>query len=150
MNIYPFVTHRIVNWGDMDSLAHVNNAKYFSWFEDARIDLFEKLGMVSLAPSSTFGPILAYIDCQFIVPVTHPDEVLIGSWVSRIGNTSLQVDHVVHSQKYDSAVMASSKSIVVMINYQTSEKLRVPDDLRKTIKQSQEGFDIQRLKQSDN
>ncbi len=149
MNIYPFVTHRIVNWGDMDSLAHVNNAKYFSWFEDARIDLFEKVGIDSLAPTSTSGPILAYIDCQFIIPVTHPDEVLIGSWVSRIGNTSLQVHHVVHSQKHESTVVATSKSVVVMINYQTSKKLRVPDTLRQSIALAQEGFDIQRLKQSD-
>lgn len=149
MTIYPFVTHRIVNWGDMDSLAHVNNAKYFTWFEDARIDLFEKLGMDSVVPSSASGPILAYIDCQFIIPVTHPDEVMIGSWVSNIGNTSLQVDHKVHSQKHEYGVVATSKSIVVMINYQTLEKLRVSDDLRQAIRLAQNGFNIQRLKQSD-
>ena len=30
-----------VRWGDQDPLGHVNNARFFTYFEQARIDYFD-------------------------------------------------------------------------------------------------------------
>ena len=40
---YPLAMTFPVLWGDMDALGHVNNVRYFRWYESARIALFEKL-----------------------------------------------------------------------------------------------------------
>lgn len=44
MEGFPVVVRIPVLWGDMDALGHVNNARYFAWFESARIALFERVG----------------------------------------------------------------------------------------------------------
>ena len=35
----------LVHWGDMDAFGHVNNAKYFTYCESARISYFEAIGL---------------------------------------------------------------------------------------------------------
>ncbi|WP_459075898.1 acyl-CoA thioesterase, partial [Legionella pneumophila] len=32
-----------IAWGDMDALGHVNNARYFDYFQEARIDWLREL-----------------------------------------------------------------------------------------------------------
>ena len=44
-----------VLWGDMDALRHVNNARYFAWFEAARIAYFERIGASLPGAGATVG-----------------------------------------------------------------------------------------------
>ena len=39
---YPLSIEQDVLWGDMDAFQHVNNAVYFRYFEDIRLNFFEK------------------------------------------------------------------------------------------------------------
>jgi acyl-CoA thioester hydrolase len=118
-----------VAWGDMDALGHVNNARYFTYLESARIAFLAPFDDIMPLPGSTTGPILAYIDCQFLVPVTFPDEVMVGSSVAEIGNTSIGITQEICSIRHDRTV-AQSKTVVVLIDYRTGEKVRVPDPVR--------------------
>ena len=34
-----------IAWGDMDALGHVNNARYFDYFQEARIEWLAGLGL---------------------------------------------------------------------------------------------------------
>jgi len=34
----------VVKWGDMDALSHVNNAQYFRYFEQVRLDWYHNSG----------------------------------------------------------------------------------------------------------
>ena len=45
---YPVVLDVCVAWGDMDALGHVNNARYFSYFESARLAYFDQIGFMSM------------------------------------------------------------------------------------------------------
>ena len=56
----------------MDAFSHVNNAKYFTYFETARMAYFEQTGVMSLEMTRE-GPILASTQCRFKLPVTYPD-----------------------------------------------------------------------------
>jgi len=47
MEGFPVVVALPVQWGDMDALSHVNNARYFTWFEGARIALFRRVGLLA-------------------------------------------------------------------------------------------------------
>ena len=61
--------------GALDALGHVNNARFFSWFESARIALFERIGVATSGPSEV-GPILATTTCDFLRPVVFPATVV--------------------------------------------------------------------------
>ena len=40
----PVVIDQVVDWGDMDSFGHVNNVVYFRYFENARVEYFQRIG----------------------------------------------------------------------------------------------------------
>lgn len=129
---YPVSFPITVHWGQMDALGHVNNARYFEFFEAARIEYFRKVGQEELQAGQGDGPVLAQIGCQFMRPVTYPDNLAIGCWVERIGNTSLKMNYEVYSQK-EKAVMATGESIVVMIDYTTGKKVPVSAETKEQI-----------------
>jgi len=73
--------HKIIHaqkvvWGDMDSMNHVNNTKYFYYCETARIEfiriLFPNFGSQPLSEMKS-GLALAETSCRFKVPVAYPD-----------------------------------------------------------------------------
>jgi acyl-CoA thioester hydrolase len=119
----------VVAWNDMDALAHVNNTKYFLYYESARVDfLLQSVDLMPL-PGEDIGPILAYIDCQFVFPLNFPDEIIVGSRITEVGNTSVKLEQAIYSTKQEN-VASTSKSVLVLINYKSGEKMRVPDLVR--------------------
>ncbi|MFT4623328.1 MAG: acyl-CoA thioester hydrolase, partial [Myxococcota bacterium] len=42
MSDWPVSVVLPVLWGDMDALGHVNNTRYFVWFEAARMAYFNR------------------------------------------------------------------------------------------------------------
>ncbi len=143
LHSFPFVYRSALKWGEMDSLGHVNNAVYFRYLEEARIDAFRTLDLL-VRPDDTAGPVLAYIDCQFKHQTTYPDQMIVGSWISQIGRTSMTIMHRVFSQK-DQVIVAESKSVVVLINYESSEKIPISAKLRETIRRIQAQVDLDSL-----
>ena len=118
-----------VAWGEMDALAHVNNVRYIAWAETARIALFRQLGLATL-PDDPVGPILARIECDYLEPVEYPARVTVGIRAERVGNTSIVLEHEIWHVGAPQRVVARGKAVVVMINYATQEKVRVPDEIR--------------------
>ncbi|CAN5922102.1 thioesterase family protein [soil metagenome] len=127
----PVVVTIAVQWGDMDALGHVNNTRFFAWFESARVALFERLGLMTKGPSA-LGPILATTTCDFLRPVVYPATVRVGATVSKIGETSMAIDYLVESAEGD-VTCARGTSVVVLVDYATMQKVRIPDDLRAAI-----------------
>ncbi|MDB4933735.1 MAG: 4-hydroxybenzoyl-CoA thioesterase [Labilithrix sp.] len=121
-----------VQWSDMDALGHVNNARFFTWFESARIALFQRIGVPTSGPSST-GPILATTSCDFLRPVVFPATVRIGARVTRVGETSLTMEYEVADASDAAALYARGTSVAVLVDYATTQKVRIPDDIRAAI-----------------
>ena len=119
----------------MDALAHVNNAKYFRYMESARVDFLQKYEHLMPMPRVGIGPILAYIDCQFILPLTFPDEVVVGTRITEVGNSSIKLEQETFSVNQEKTV-ATSKSVIVLIDYATGEKVRVPDVVREMVQKT--------------
>jgi acyl-CoA thioester hydrolase len=113
----------------MDALGHVNNARFFTWFESARIALFERIGVATSGPSAT-GPILATTTCDFLRAVVYPATVRVGVRVAKVGETSITMEYEVAD---DAHVYARGSSVAVLVDYGTMAKVRVPDDVRAAI-----------------
>lgn len=129
---YPFFLTMEVKWGEMDALGHVNNTVYFRYAEEARIAYFSDLGFNKIELSSNIGPILAHIACDFLQPVLYPDTLFIGTWVEKIGNTSMQLDHEMVS-KATQKIVAKCSSVIVLINYISGEKCMIDQEMKKRI-----------------
>jgi acyl-CoA thioester hydrolase len=129
---FPVVITWPVQWGDMDSYQHVNNAVFFRWFETARIAYTQKLGLKDMMIRDRVGPILAAIACDYRRQVTFPDTVVIGSRVTRIGRTSFAMEHALVSSA-QRALAAESRSTIVVFDYAANTPVPVPDDVRRAI-----------------
>ncbi len=127
-----------VLWGDMDALRHVNNARYFAWFEAARIAYFDRLrdvlpGSGGRVGFAEVGPILASASCDYLRPVVYPGTVAVGVKVIEIGSSSVRMEYAVARTDTPGEACAKGTSVVVLVRYATLEKVRVPEEVRAAI-----------------
>jgi len=128
---FPIALSLPVQWSEMDALGHVNNARFFTWFESARIALFARIGIATSGPSS-IGPILATTTCDFLRPVVYPATVRVSARVSRVGETSITMEYEITDAEHGHPY-ARGSSVAVLVDYATATKVRVPDDVRAAI-----------------
>jgi acyl-CoA thioester hydrolase len=130
---YPVIATFPIAWGDMDAFQHVNNTRYFRYFEDARIAYFDEAGIsgVSGMPSG-IGPILASTSCRFKAPLTFPDTIAVGARVIELGEDRFTVEHAVASEKLG-RIAAIGQALVVSFDYSAQTKAPVPDAWRQAI-----------------
>ena len=130
---YPVEVPIRVQWGDMDALGHVNNARYFTWFESARMALFERLRLDSQGIPEV-GPILAHTSCDFLAPVTYPAELVAGTRISRLGTTSFGMDYGIRQVSPGTErPVARGEGVIVVIDYRTGAKVPIPAELRQRL-----------------
>jgi len=129
---FPIVMTLPVLWGDQDAFEHVNNTCYLRWFESTRISYCDTIGLSALRKAEQIGMILASITCHYRYPVTYPDTVHVGAKVSRIGRSSMTMDHLLLS---DAArgVAAEGTSTLVVYDYRAGRSHTVPESLRRAI-----------------
>ena len=132
MQRFPVVVRVPVQWGDMDALGHVNNAVYFTWFESARIALFERVGL-AITGVPEVGPILAHTRCDFLAPVRYPGEVLAGTRIERLGTTSFTMDYEAALAGDPERPVARGQGVVVLIDYRDGSKVPLSASLREAL-----------------
>lgn len=132
MGDFPFTVTLPILWGDMDSLGHVNNARYFTWFESARLALFEGVGMETTGTPSA-GPILASTRCDFLRPLEWPGEVVVGTGISHIGTKSFTMLYELARADALDRVAARGEGVVVMVDYRRGATVPLSDELREKL-----------------
>jgi acyl-CoA thioester hydrolase len=131
---FPTVIELPVQWGDQDAYQHVNNVLHFRWFESARIAYLEQIGLKDLYHKERVGPILAAINCNYRRQLQYPDVVQVGARITRIGRTSMQMEHVLFSTAQRS-VVADGSSTIVTFDYKAQKPTPVPAEIRAKIEQ---------------
>jgi acyl-CoA thioester hydrolase len=132
MEGFPVTVSFPIHWAELDAFGHVNNARYFTWFETARIECFRRLGLATEG-TPEIGPILAHTRCDFLAPVRYPADVVVGARIGRLGNTSFGMDYLAAFVDAPEAPVARGEGVVVLIDYASGTKVPIPDDLRKKL-----------------
>jgi len=127
-------THPIeVRYGDLDPQGHVNNAKFLTYFEQARIHYFVQLGLFSKKQSFLdVGIILADAHITFLAPVLFGMEVRVSVRVTRLGNKSLNMEYRMYDE-VSGAELASGSTVLVTFNYHRQVTIPIPDIWREKI-----------------
>ncbi|MFC3908358.1 acyl-CoA thioesterase [Legionella dresdenensis] len=114
-----------IAWGDMDALGHVNNTRYFDYFQEARI---EWLASQNLDMKQNIGPVVIHIACTFLKPVVYPATLTLTSTMHSLGRSSFIVDH---DLLQDGQLMAQGTSKIVWIDYTQGKSVELPEAIRK-------------------
>jgi acyl-CoA thioester hydrolase len=117
-----------VRFKDIDSMGHVNNAVFFTYFEEGRKAFFQKISEGAGFPLFPF--ILAHIDCDFISPITLNSQVSLKVSVKDIGNKSFVLTYRLADTTDDSITYAKGESIQVCYDYKESKSIIVPAELK--------------------
>lgn len=131
---YRYHTPITVRYGDLDALGHVNNAKYLTYFEQARIQYIFHHRLWDGGPSP-MGLIVAKTTLEYKLPVDMDDGTVdIYTRVCRLGNKSFDMEHLLMVQRGGTAQIAATGLIVmVAYNYTANQTIEIPAEWRKTL-----------------
>jgi acyl-CoA thioester hydrolase len=128
--------HRVpitIRFADMDAMGHVNNAKYSTYFETARITYIHEV----CQPESfyTASVILAKMTIEFKLPLTVGDEIAILTRCSRLGNRSFDLDAVIarYNAEGNPEIAAISQAVMVAYDYTTHQTMPLAPAWRERI-----------------
>jgi acyl-CoA thioester hydrolase len=135
---FPVVVEWPVAWAEMDYFRHVNHARYFTYFESARIRYLDHIGFRELTEARQLGPILASTQARYRRPVTYPDTVVIGTRATEVGE-----DRFTHEYRLVSRAMgdvaAEGTALLVSYDYAAGRKTPLPDEVRAAIQALERG-----------
>jgi acyl-CoA thioester hydrolase len=117
-----------VRWGDMDAFAHVNNAAYATYVEEARLRWFETIEGVWR--DDEISPILAAQHINYRIPIEWPAEVVVQLGVGRVGNTSFTVTFRIVDRADPSRLYADGDNVLVWIARSSGKSIVLPECVR--------------------
>lgn len=117
-----------MRWGDMDALGHLNNTYYFRYMEQARIEWLDSVA-APIEPGK-IGPVIAHIACDFRKELVYPSTVVIRTYATHVGRSSLKVDHEFTLEGDPDTIYATGHAVLVWVDYEQGGSVAIPAHLR--------------------
>lgn len=117
-----------VRYADLDAQGHVNNAVYFSYMEQGRLEYVQALGLWQ--PGRDFldvGTIVAEAQCLYRRPVLLGQVVDVAVRTARLGHKSLVLEYRL---SVAGAEAASGRTVLVAYDYRAGASIPVPAEWR--------------------
>ncbi|MFP3852723.1 MAG: acyl-CoA thioesterase [Anaerolineales bacterium] len=127
-----------VRYADIDSLQHVNNARYFSFMEQARASYFAHLGLWNGERMRDLSVILAQTSCQYKRPIRFGDAVFVRAKTVRLGGKSFDMRYELVDDK--DTLYAVGEATLVCFDYHENRAIPIPREWRRTLAEF-EGLD---------
>ncbi|MGB9639911.1 MAG: acyl-CoA thioesterase [Anaerolineales bacterium] len=132
MSSYQFFHPIEIRYGDLDPQGHVNNAKYLTYMEQARIQYIKNLGLWKSNSFLDVGIILAEVRVTYRIPIQYGTEIKVGVRVSRLGNKSMDMEYSLQDSANEQE-MANGSSVLVAYDYRSQQTIPIPDEWREKI-----------------
>lgn len=123
---FPHWTKIPVRFRDLDPLNHVNNAIFNTYYEEARIDFIQEVNRLADQLKNGYSFVLANIEIAFINPVEYPAELLIGSGIRSLGNTSITSFQAIYTSGNEQ-LASVAEAHGVWFNLSEQRPTRIPE-----------------------
>ena len=133
MSDFHFYLPIEVRYGDLDPQGHVNNAKYLTYFEQARIAYWIQLGLFTKDQSfMELGVILADAHITYLAPIYYGQNIKVGVHVAKLGNKSMTwMQNIIDVDT--GKELAKGEVIMVAYDYRTEKTIPIPPEWREKI-----------------
>ncbi|TDB81753.1 thioesterase family protein [Micromonospora sp. KC721] len=131
-----FVYHCTLRWSDLDAYGHVNNARFLTLYEEARVAMMFAGGRAWGVDSFADGVVIRRHEVDYLRPIDYAlgrataeaaPTVRIELWVEQIRAGSFTVAY----ELYDGEVLASTaRSVLVPFDLTAKRPRRINDDER--------------------
>jgi YbgC/YbaW family acyl-CoA thioester hydrolase len=117
-----------VRWRDLDAFNHVNNSKYLSYLEEARLRWM--LAMPGMGMDDNVAPVVAASNLNYRRPIEWPGDVVIELFVERIGGSSLTIGHRIVDSKDGGTLYCDGNVVMVWIDRNSGRSAPLPESVR--------------------
>ena len=132
--MYPnklFSTNIEIRFRDLDAMGHVNNAVFFTYFEEGRKHFSKKVFKIS--EISDFKFIMAHIQCDFFKPIRFSDQIILQMWVKDIGTKSFSFEYRIVDFSDETRIYAAGESIQVCYDYDKNRSIEIPVNMKERL-----------------
>jgi acyl-CoA thioester hydrolase len=122
-----------VRFSDVDVYGHVNNVKYFEYYQEARISFVQSLAGGLFDPQSSNRQVVARIDVDYKRPILfRPEPYAVETWVSHVGTSSYSLG----SRIVDGTDTVYSTAAVTLVAFdvETGRSRPLADDERSRLR----------------
>lgn len=116
-----------LRWSDLDAFKHVNNARYFTFLEQARIDWFETIDEPWVTEDS--APVVASATLNFKRPIEYPAQVFVELFTEKLGNSSVTIGHRIVAA--DGGLHCDGHVVAVWVDRASGKPVRLPAEVRR-------------------
>jgi acyl-CoA thioester hydrolase len=100
-----------LRWSDMDAYGHVNNVRFLTLLEEARVALFFTAAAEQGVTTLEGDVVVARHEIDYVAPLTfRPEPVPVQTWVERVGAASATIAYSVND---GDTVYARARTVVV-------------------------------------
>jgi len=129
---YPLAVPIEVRFRDMDSMGHVNNAVFFTYFENARIAYWRAVPAIRSRQALDY--ILARAECDFRSPATVEDALACHIRVASFGRSSFTFEYLLRDDR-SGRVVAEGRTVQALFDYALRKTRPLDTALRAAIEE---------------
>jgi acyl-CoA thioester hydrolase len=121
---HDFACH--VRFSDVDIYGHVNNVKYYEYYQEARVGLMHALKRAD--GEALLSLVVARLDVDYKRPMLFRIEpYTITSRVSHVGNSSFVIESLIHDA---GTTYSTARAVMVAFDPHTQSKVALTDGQR--------------------
>ena len=120
-----------LRFNDVDSLGHVNNTIYFSFYDLGKTTYFDELKK-TYPYLSDIGAVIVNAQADFLAPVFMDEQIAVQTSVTELGNKSFKMlQQVINTETNE--VKCVCRTIMVGFDKKTSTSMPISDEWKKAI-----------------
>ena len=127
---WPFRLTVPVRFRDLDAMAHVNNAVYLTYLEQARNEMY--LALTGRTNPASFDDgldfVVARAEVDFVAPCHHGDVLAVRVWPEGVGRSSFALGY--DATRDDGVLALKARSVQVSYDWRAARSKPVPDQVR--------------------
>jgi acyl-CoA thioester hydrolase len=105
-------------FSESDAFGHINNVSFFIYLEQARVDFFVDTQIIENSDGWSF--VVASAHCDYVKQAQINQNLVVKTWVSHIGRTSVKLTHKILDQTSEELI-AVGEVALVSFNFKTQK-----------------------------
>jgi acyl-CoA thioester hydrolase len=116
-----------LRWSDLDAFNHVNNSRYLTFLEQARVEWFESSRETWVDDDT--APVVASATLNFRAPIGYPADVFVELFVTKLGNSSVTIGHRIVAA--DGTLHCDGQVVAVWVDRRSGKSAPLPAGVRR-------------------
>ena len=119
-----------LRFNDIDSLGHVNNSIYFSFYDLGKIRYFSTV-RPEMKEIRDIDLVVANVNANFLIPIFLQENISVQTTTMSIGNKSVKLAQQIVNDRGD--IKAVCETILVGFDFKSGETKLISDEWRRAI-----------------